>query len=644
MIEADKLGKKELLSEKTFFALLDIKSLSEREQARLALQARAEEFKVKTDWTRLYNAYKKDAEAAAREKAKTDGVKDEREKKHTDFDFSDLPPEAPILSNLLCGAWQANMEDGIVMQTNDNTKGVLACYHPILPVRRLVNVQTQEERVEIAYYRNHYWHFQTVPRSTISSAQKIVSLASVGVGVTSESARPLVRYLADIEAWNEDAIPVEVSSSKLGWHNGRNKELLFLPYDEGEIHFDSGSDFRDLYKAISKQGDFDRWLAVAKRVRARNRLEARILLAASFASVLVSRLDILPFFVDLWGETEGGKTVALMLAASVWGDPADGKYIGDFKTTDTALEVKADVLNHLPMFLDDTSKTSARVRDNFESIIYDLCSGKGKSRSNRALGTRRENKWKNVFICNGERPLNSYANQGGALNRIIEVECEPEIFENPREVAETVKANYGHAGFDFVSAITALSGGPLVQDTFESYRSELMTKDGMQKQALSLAAILTADALATDYIFQDGRELKVEDVSKYMQTRAMVSDNERCYQYVVQSVIANQPRFDFDARIEQWGLIKGDYAYLLPKALDYICKEGGFNRSSFISWAFAHGLLDTDKGKKLKTFRYRDRPTKMYVISLERDEEETDEEPEDAEQFSQAEDEEPVFD
>lgn len=250
----------------------------------------------------------------------------------------------------------------------------------------------------------------------------------------------------------------------------------------------------------------------------------------------------------------------------------------------------------------------------------------------------------NVFICNGERPLNSYANQGGALNRIIEVECEPKIFENPREVAETVKANYGHAGFDFVSAITALSGGPLVRDTFESYRSELMTKDGMQKQALSLAAILTADALATDYIFRDGRELKVEDVSKYMQTRAMISDNERCYQYVVQSVIANQSRFDFDARIEQWGLIKGDYAYLLPKALDYICKEGGFNRSSFISWAFAHGLLDADKGKKLKTFRYRDRPTKMYVISLERDEEGTDEEPEDAEQFSQAEDEEPVFD
>lgn len=622
MIEVEKLSKKELLSEATFLALFDIQTDSEREQTRLALRARAEEFKVKTDWTRLYNAYKKDFDAA--ERAKKASIVDSREDRHTDFDFSDLPAEAQPLRNLKCGAWTATMEDGIIMQTNDNTKGVLACYHPILPIRRLVNVQTQEERVEIAYYRNHYWHFQTVPRSTVSSAQKIVGLASLGVGVTSESARPLVRYLADVEAWNEDAIPVEVSSSKLGWHRGRDNALLFLPYDESEIHFDSGSEFRDLYKAISRQGDAERWMAVVKRVRARDRLEARILLAASFASVLVSRLDILPFFVDLWGETEGGKTVALMLAASVWGDPSDGKYIGDFKTTDTALEVKADLLNHLPMFLDDTSKTSARIRDNFESIIYDLCSGKGKSRSNRVLGTRRENRWKNAFICNGERPLNSYANQGGALNRIIEIECEPEIFGNPREVAETVKANFGHAGFDFVSAITILSNGTLIKDTFEAYRAELMTEDGMQKQALSLAAILTADALATDYIFQDGRELKVEDVAKYMQTREMVSDNERCYQYVVESVMANPSRFDLSVSIEQWGIIKDGFVFLLPKALESICKSGGFSRSSFISWAYIRGLLDTDKNKKTKTVRYGQggRPTRMYAIFLDRDEEE----------------------
>ena len=100
------------------------------------------------------------------------------------------------------------------------------------------------------------------------------------------------------------------------------------------------------------------------------------MLAASFASVLVSPLGVLPFIVDLWGETEGGKTVTLMLAASVWADPDESNYIGDFKTTDVALEARADLLNSLPMILDDTSKISARIRDNFEGIVYDLCSGK----------------------------------------------------------------------------------------------------------------------------------------------------------------------------------------------------------------------------------------------------------------------------
>ena len=97
------------------------------------------------------------------------------------------------------------------------------------------------------------------------------------------------------------------------------------------------------------------------------------MLAASFASVLIEPLGGLPFFVDLWGETEGGKSVSLMLAASVWANPDESQYIGDFKTTDVALEAKADMLNHLPMMLDDTSKTSARIRDNFEGIVYDLC-------------------------------------------------------------------------------------------------------------------------------------------------------------------------------------------------------------------------------------------------------------------------------
>ena len=91
----------------------------------------------------------------------------------------------------------------------------------------------------------------------------------------------------------------------------------------------------------------------------------------------------------------------MMLAASIWANPDNNQYIGDFKTTDTQLEIRADLLNHLPLMLDDTSKTSSRIRDNFEGVVYDLCSGKGKSRSNKELGIRRENRWKNTILTNG---------------------------------------------------------------------------------------------------------------------------------------------------------------------------------------------------------------------------------------------------
>ena len=71
-----------------------------------------------------------------------------------------------------------------------------------------------------------------MPKDLISSASKIVSLSKLGVSVTSENARLLVKYLSDVENLNDDDIPVQMSSSKLGWIGGG-----FIPYDT-DIVFD----------------------------------------------------------------------------------------------------------------------------------------------------------------------------------------------------------------------------------------------------------------------------------------------------------------------------------------------------------------------------------------------------------------------
>lgn len=431
----------------------------------LSLQDRAKELGVKQKFDDLVKVYK----SVDRERRKSKASKTMLDQ-WTNF-------TGPY-DNMMCGAWIAG-DDGIHTFNKDYSNEVLACYHPILPIKRMKNLETGEEQLRVAYKRNHSWKEITVPKDLVSSASKIVSLSKLGVAVTSENAKLLVKYLSDVENLNDDAIPVQMSSSKLGWIGDG-----FIPYDT-EIVFDGDMQFKSVFESISSNGNKTVWLDYLKNLRKTGRMEIKFLLAASLASVLVAQVGALPFIVDLWGETEGGKTVALMMAASVWANPADSQYIGDFKTTDVALETKCNLLNHLPLMLDDSSKTSARIRDNFEGVVYDLCSGKGKSRSNKELGIRRENNWKNVIITNGERPLSSYVGQGGAINRILEVECRDHVFPDPQEAAETFKKNYGHLGKQFVKVLKKLG-----RDGIREIQQEIQRKWNADKCGDAIASAI----------------------------------------------------------------------------------------------------------------------------------------------------------
>lgn len=597
----DNLTAETILDESIFMELFDISDIIERERVHQALQEKAKLLGVKTKFDGLYSTHKKlDKEMRQAQRAVVILTNQE-----TVFDV-----EGSEYQNMKCGSWIAR-EDGIYAQ-NSSGVDVIACYHPIIPVERLKNLETGEEQITLAFKRNYTWSKITVEKTLIASANRIVQLAKVGVAVTSENARLLVRYLADVENLNPDLIGVKHSTSKMGWHD---KGKLFIPFDT-DVVFDGNLRFRQICSAIRMEGDYDTWLNEVKRIRASGRIEAKFLLASSFASVLLEQLGALPFFVDLWGETEGGKTVALMLATSVWADPADSKYIGDFKSTDVALEAKADMLNNLPMMLDDTSKVSRRISENFEGVIYDLCSGKGKSRSNRELGVNRENHWHNIFICNGERPLNSYVDQGGAINRILEVECEPNVFEDPQRTAELVKRNYGYAGFQFVKIIqnTDPEG---VKAIFHNFQNQLMKSDGMQKQATSLAVVLTADMLIEKYIFRDGKIIQIGEAKKMLLSRSNVSDNERCYQFLLSKIEMNSNRFEEECKVERWGIIEGDSAYIFPPVLATICKDGGFSRESFVSWGLKHGKIRQDgRGKNSIQKKIGGRNTRVYCIDI----------------------------
>ena len=618
-IDFDSLDEKSILSVEIYDKMREIEDDWEYQKAEDELLLRARDIRMTRFVEKNIGILKKERKKKKKEKQEADKLLEiAKSAKITNFFPDDEDPKYPAM---YCGSWFATTEG--VRSGDPNKLGELACYHPILPIKRLKNIETEEEQIVLAFKRNNNWQELTIPKTQVASANKIVELAKYGIAVTSENARLLVRYLMDVEHYNEDEIPIQDSTSKLGW---RKDNKIFLPYDK-DIIFDGEARFRQLFGSISESGDCEDWLKVARSVRSKDIIVPRLALAASFASVLLKLTGSLPFIVDFWGQTEGGKTVTLMFAASVWANPSESRFIGDFKTTDVALEVRCDMLNSLPLILDDTSKATARIRENFESLVYDLCSGKGKSRSNKELGANRECYWQNVTICNGERPLSEYVDQGGAINRILDVECGEQIFDDPQYVAETVKRNYGFAGKIFVEYVKTLPVDE-IKRIQKNYEKRLTTDETMQKQVIAMAALLTADRIATDCIFKDGRNLNVADVMYILTRRSNVSEGARCYQYILDCLDEYSQHFqsekinpDYNGDI--WGEIsyREGIVYFIPAAFEDMIGRRGFHRKPFSSWARKAGLLLSEKNnsKDTKTIRTGGTVKRMICLKIDHD-------------------------
>ena len=278
----NKLDKNTILADKIFEEVFGQEDEIMKARMLLSLQDRASELGVKSKFDEMVKAYKRvDREMKRRDREKVTASLEN----WTNF-------EGPY-DNMFCGSWVAR-EDGIYAQ-NMGTVEQIACYHPILPVERLKNLETGEEQIRIAYKRNGKWEEIIVPKTLVTSASRIVALSSRGISVTSENAKLLVRYLSDVENANSASINVQYSSSKLGWIRGD-----FLPYDT-DIIFDGDSRFKQLFESIGEHGSREKWYEHARQLRASGRMEIKMMLAASFSSILIQVLGALPFFVDAIG-------------------------------------------------------------------------------------------------------------------------------------------------------------------------------------------------------------------------------------------------------------------------------------------------------------------------------------------------------
>lgn len=512
--------------------------------------------------------------------------------------------------------------DGIIYENIPNVGRILVCYHPIVPIQKYKSAEDGSEKIKLAYYTNYEWNYVIVDKSIISSTQSIIKLSDLGIAVNSENAKYLIKYLAEIENLNKDKIKTEISVSRLGWINDK-----LVPYDK-TYEFDNAKDLPRVDERFGTSGKLEDWVEFFKERRKINNI-TRIIMAGAVASILLKYIKQSGFTIHVFGESGYGKTLACMVGQSIFGNPSqnDSSGIGiNFNFTNAGLEYRLNLYNNIPLFINEMQLQ--RDAKDYDKMLFMIESGRGKARSTKVGGVGKENSWNNVVITNGEKNIVKTNSDNGAYNRCLCCEILQDAFDNPMEVADFVKENYGNP----IREILKHLGDYDIKKIFKEKREETKVQGNIitEKQKILEAIIMTGDKILTDTIFKDEYYLTINDFENKVVKEKETAIEERAYEVVKDWVITKERCFlskDSDGTEDRYknidiygkkmaGVNNGYIAFLI-QPLKKVLEENGFDFGQITSVWKRKGYTKCDKGKNQKTVQILGNSAKCVVLNME---------------------------
>ena len=437
---------------------------------------------------------------------------------------------------------------------------------PVAPAAYLENPETGDCKIEIHYMYNNQQRSYICEKEAVLNKAKVVKLANRGINVTSASANELTKFFCDMERLNSNILPHYTSTSHLGW-NGNE----FVPYNS-KIRFDGEDENAALYQSVTQLGELADWVNFMKPLR--QNLYFRLIMAASFASPLIQKCDCLPFWFHLWGTSGTGKTVALMSAMSIWGDPKMGKLTRTLNATKNALMSTVSMLYNLP-FAGDELQTIKNNFGTYDELIMQLTEGVERNRMkyDKNLPNRY---WHCALLSTGEEPITADNAGGGTKNRVIEVEIDNKFFgRQGNAIVSFITNNYGTAGKKFIEHIQSNTAD--IKSTYQSIIGDILNSvDTTDKQAMAATLILLADQLACECLFSGETPLAVSDIAPFIKSNAETDVAVRAYDWVRSWIVINDKKFNGDMYSETWGKssLKGTVFIVASKLKSAMAAEG----------------------------------------------------------------------
>lgn len=249
-----------------------------------------------------------------------------------------------------------------------------------------------------------------------------------------------------------------VSSAPFGWKNkGASTQgfiyagQLWMPNGETMPAASADAVLASHYEPC---GSLDPWKDAAEMVTLQNCAALNAIVATAFACPLVKFTGHQGLQMSAYSMRSGiGKTTAMRVAQSVWGDPVRGMQA--LNDTENSVVSKIGELKSIPLYWDEL-KSSEDVKQMVR-IIFRMTSGRGKSRLNTRVEQRAVNMWESLLVTASNESLvdavaASTRMTTAGVSRIFEFEVPIPTGEGklPVSVAQRrsheLNTNYGQAG------------------------------------------------------------------------------------------------------------------------------------------------------------------------------------------------------
>lgn len=492
--------------------------------------------------------------------------------------------------------------------------------YPIAILSQVKEYDSGDVKFKLAQMTNTgYWQTLGIfDAESISDSRAIIKLSRKGLRVTSSTASHIVDYFHAARTFLEPEMPMTYEMPRCGWYRLGGQNLFVDPRrhcefkdEEGKIINVEVSAKSQFAQCLKTAGSLEKWREAYEL--AKKSPIARFMVAAAVAPPLLKVLNARNFLVFLYGDSLGGKSTSLELAASAIGTDL----MRSFDATKNGILAAAADVNDYALFIDEKQSADTKLKEAFDTLVYALANGVGRSRASKDGSAKKVQDWRTIALMTGEEELLDKRVMAGANNRlyVIKVPKHSAVLP-PRDCGKIrliVKDNFGHVL-------------PLVTDRIQ-YSKEIWLEfyEDIQKvlrelypeypdEHLRYTAVVTiADHILNDVIYGEDDAHLSEAVNMaaailpLIPTSADLDKTQDAIEFLRDYIARYSNQFLQNRRTDAYirdicGSIEDDFIYVARGKLKETCEAVGINYSKLVDTLFDAGFFKpSDKPQRGRT-------------------------------------------